>query len=164
MKCGSAVDVIRHYGQATAAQNKLSLSLLEVIDNTVEWLASIQQEADSGARMGEDILFALKRCERDHAIDPDGELRELYATVESGLKDIVSMLESKRATAQRDHRIRDHLDNLLVEFQATIKAVSQLHGMMVELRWAIAEHDADLEKPTGNKFTDSKDLIASLKA
>lgn len=164
MNCGAIVtDVVRHYGKGVAEQSELSLSLLRAIDDTVEWLASMQKEAASGVTMGEEILKTLHNCKRERVIDAAGELHDLYVMVEGKLKEVVKALKHKRAAAERDHRIKKHQDDLVAEFDGAILAVSELHDTLVELRWAVAEHDADLEKPTGKVFANAKDLFAALK-
>ena len=45
-----------------------------------------------------------------------------------------------------------------------IAALRRLHGLMVDLRWAIIEHDANLEEPEDKTFNNVEDLIADLKS
>lgn len=164
MDCGSNVsDVVRHYGRGVAEQSELSLSLLRAIDDTVEWLARIQQEAVSGVSMGQDILRTLNRCERLRAIDADGELHDLYITVEGKLKELIAQFEVKRSSAQNDRRLGEHKGDLVDEYDAAIETISQLHDVFVELRWAVSEHDADLEKPVDKTFSNAREVIAYLK-
>lgn len=164
MSCGPGVsDVVRHYGQGISEQSELSLSILRAIDDTVDWLSSIQKEAVSGLAMGGEILKVLLRCKRERTIDTTGDLRDLYAMVEGRLKEVVKALEHKRAAAESDHRLGEHREDLIAEFDTAIDAISQLHDILVELRWAIAEHDADLEEPTGKAFSNAEDMFTSLK-
>lgn len=164
MNCGAVVtDVVRHFGQGMVERSELSLSLLRAIDGTVDWLASIQNDASSAVAMGQGILKTLHECKREHALDESGKLRDLYVFVEGKIHEVVNMLQKKRDAAKRDQRIKGHRADLVAEFDAAIFAVSQLHDILVDLRWAVSEHDADLERPVDQAFSNAKDLFAALK-
>ena len=45
-----------------------------------------------------------------------------------------------------------------------IGALQKLHDEMVDLRWAVIEHDADLEVPEGKAFDNAEDLFADLRS
>lgn len=166
MRCGSNVsDVVRLYGQGQSDKGDLNLTLLRQIDETVNWLASMRNEAASGVGMGAQILQTLTSCTRERPIDPDGKLRDLYAQVESKLKEAVDILRRKRASAQRDTRLPNHhAESLVGEFDGAIGAISELHDIIVSMRWAVAEYDADLEKPVGTAHASAEDFLKSLKA
>ena len=48
--------------------------------------------------------------------------------------------------------------------QDAIHALEKLHDAMVDLRWAIVEHDADLEEPEDKAFKTVEELVADLKS
>ena len=165
MRCGAAVSVaMRHYGQGVSEQGDLSLQLLKAIDATVNWLGDIHNAAASAADMGEGLLKTLQGCARERPIDDDGELRELYLKVEHKTKAVVDVLTSKLELAKSDRRLHDHhLDSLISEFNRAIEAVAALHDMLIALRWAIAEHDADLEAPVGAPCSSADEFFKSVK-
>ena len=45
-----------------------------------------------------------------------------------------------------------------------VRALQKLHDSMVELRWAVIEHDADLEEPEGKEIDNIEELIADLRS
>jgi len=43
-----------------------------------------------------------------------------------------------------------------------IAALQRLHDLMVDLRWAIVEHDANFEEPEDKTFNNVEDLVVDL--
>jgi hypothetical protein len=166
MHCETYVsDAVRLYGQGASDKGDLSLSLLKAIDGTVEWLAGMQKEADGAVAVGSDILKTLQECDSERPLDPDGKMRDLYLSGEGKLREVIDILKGKRESANRDLRLRGHhVESLVSEFDGAIQAISQLHDMCIALRWAVAEHDADLEQPIGAETSSAEELLKVLKA
>ena len=102
--------------------------------------------------------------------DPDGKVDaedSLCATLEEGeaeAKNVRSALEHRRQFAVEDPRLRgDHEKTVVGEYDLLIASFAELIGVMVDLRWAVLEHDADIEAPTGQPFDSAEELIADLK-
>ena len=53
---------------------------------------------------------------------------------------------NRRDHAEQDQDVKEE-DGLVDEFTRTISVLSDLHNKLNDLRWAVGEHDADLEKP-----------------
>lgn len=165
MRCGTDVgDAVRLYGQAASDRGSMSLSLLKAIDGTVEWLAGIQKDVAGGLDLGNALLRNLQNCERVRPFDPDGNIRNVYLTSESKLKEVILGLRAKRESALRDRRIQGHVDELVSEFDSAIQTLSQFHDLCIAIRWAVAEHDADLEQPIGAAASSAEELLKALKA
>ena len=61
-------------------------------------------------------------------------------------------------------RPAEHAEEVFVSYEDAIGALQQLHDAMVDLRWAVLEHDADLEEPKGKAFDNVEDLFADLRS
>ncbi len=48
--------------------------------------------------------------------------------------------------------------------EEAIGALQKLHDALVDLRWAVIEHDADLEKPEGEAFDNVESLVADMRS
>ena len=166
MHCGSGVgDAVLFYGHSASDRGNLNLSLLKVVDGTVDWLAGIQKDTAGAVDLGRSLLQKLQQCERTQPLDPDGEMRDVYLAGENKLRQVIEVLKAKRDAANRDRRILGHhFESLVSEFDAAIEAISQMHDLLVALRWAVSEHDADLEKPIGAATSSADELIKRLKA
>lgn len=165
MHCGTDVgDAVRLYGQTASDRGSMSLSLLKAIDGTVEWLAGIQKDIAGAFDLGNVLLRNLRKCERVHPLDQDGKVRDVYLIGESKLKEVIHGLKAKREAALRDRRIQGHVDELVSEFDSAIQTLSQFHDLLIALRWAVAEYDADLEKPIGAASSSTEEVLKLLKA
>ena len=58
----------------------------------------------------------------------------------------------------------EHVEDVSEGNKEAIVALQKLHDSMVDLRWAIIEHDADLEEPEGEAFDNVEGLVADLKS
>lgn len=164
MHCGAGFsNAVLHFGQGMSEKGDVSLSLLNAIDGTVDWLAGIEKEASGGLALGAVLLKKLPSCNRAQPLDPDGEMRNLYVQAEDKQKEVIELLSRKRRAAQLDPRLSGHhLDTLIGEFTNAIEAIAQLHDLLVELRWAVAEHDADLEAPAGKPCSSAEEFFRTL--
>ena len=58
----------------------------------------------------------------------------------------------------------DHAEDVFVSNEEAVGTLQKLHDAMVDLRWAVIEHDADLEEPEGQAFDNVEDLVADLRS
>lgn len=64
---------------------------------------------------------------------------------------------------QSNHRLNEHhLETLIAEFTNTMESPAQLHDALITLRWAVAESDADLEKPAGNLCSSAEEFFRTI--
>jgi hypothetical protein len=157
-------NAIIDYGKSVIGQGELSLSLLKAIDDTVDSLLSMHRLADEFVAVGDTLLKKMGECPRGQPIDSYGELRDLFLNVENKLNEVVALLREKRGLALADPRLKGHRDDLVREFDRAVESVARLHDLFVELRWAVLEHDADLEKPVGAAFSSAEDFIKAINA
>ena len=79
---------------------------------------------------------------------------------EQGLRDDVDILRRKRAAAEAD--VAPHGENehrVVSAYERAVVALEGLHDAVVEFRWAIMEHDANLENPTGESASSAANII-----
>ena len=123
----------------------------------------VQNRAKADAAFASKAAGHLKKCERVKPIDEDGTLCALFEEVESGLQGLHQLLIDKRDVARRAPELMgDHKSSVVDEYAAAIASVADLHNLMMDLRWAFGEHDADLEQPVGSAISSSEDLKAYL--
>jgi hypothetical protein len=141
-----------------------NIRLLKAIEQTVDWLVWVQNRAKADAAFASKAADHLKKCERVKPIDEDGTLCALFEEVESGLQRLHQLLIDKRDVARRAPELKgDHKTSVVDEYIAAIASVADLHNLMIDLRWAFGEHDADLEQPLGPAISSSEDVKAYLK-
>ena len=58
----------------------------------------------------------------------------------------------------------EHAEDVSVSNEEAIGALQKLHDALVDLRWAVIEHDADLEEPEGKAFDNVEELVADLRS
>lgn len=72
------------------------------------------------------------------------------------------MLEKQAAANRTPELDGDHKVAVVDEYAESIAAISDLYGAITELKWAVGEHDADLERPEDAVFSDKDKLRAYL--
>ncbi|MBI5752023.1 MAG: hypothetical protein HZA59_07750 [Hydrogenophilales bacterium] len=152
---------VRGFCEFVSAETTKSLSLLKDIETTVFWLSLIQRHADTNCGFATKVVDAIKVCERANPIDPEGMLGDTIEGVENGLNDLYHALIAKREAARRAAELDGPDKELIVdEYTTAIEAVADLHNAMHDLRWAVMEHDADLDEGAGKTYTDVDKMFA----
>lgn len=165
MRCDSAsIGAVRGFCDSVSATSASNLRLLADIERTVDWLSGFRKQIEGEASHAEKFREAIA-CTPTTTIDADDSIRDKIAGSEDTLKKLVAILDEKKQAARRDPALRgDNQDAVVAEYDQTIEAVRSLHNAMTELRWAIMEHDADLEKAVSKPFSAAEDAIKDLKA
>jgi hypothetical protein len=159
----SAAAEVRQFCESVSESTTKNIRLLKAIEQTVEWLVWLQDRAKADATFAEGFTDHLKTVERIKSIDEDGTLCALFEEVESGLQGLHELLMRKRGAAIDAPELKGgHQDAVVDEYSAALTAIAELHNLIVDLRWAVGEHDADLEKPAGKTFSDPDELKAYL--
>lgn len=163
--CTTAPAEMRAFSESVSENAGKTLTLLRAIEETVSSLAWMQRRAEADSKYAVDSAEFLRTCERVAEIDPDGTIVVSLEEAESRLEKLHEVLRNKRQAAVKASELRgDDKDAVTDAYSAAIAAVADLHNHMGDLRWAIGEHDADLEKPTGEAFADPEKLKAYLKS
>lgn len=162
--CATSRAEIRQFCESVSESTTKNIRLLKAIEQTVDWLIWIQNRAKADATFAEKAADYIKTCERIKAVDVDGTLCTLLEEVEGDLQRLHQLLLNKRNAARKAPELKgEHKTAVVDEYTAAISAIAELHNLMTHLRWAVGEHDADLEKPTGPDISSSRDLEAYLK-
>ena len=162
--CATAPAEVRQFCESVSESTTKNIRLLKAIEQTVDWLVWLQNRAKADAQFAEKAAGHFKTCERLKPVDADRTLYTLLEEVEGDLQKLHQLLIDKRNAASRAPELNgDHRTVVVDEYTAAISAIAELHNLMTDLRWAIGEHDADLEKPTGPNISSSSDLETYLK-
>ena len=157
--CATATAEVRQFCESVSESTTKNIRLLKAIEQTVDWLVWVQSRTNADASFASKAVDQLKNCNRVKLIDEDGTLCALFEEVENGLQGLRQLLIDKRDAARRAPELEgDHKTAIVDEYTAAIESVSELHNLMIDLRWAVGEYDADLEKPTGKRFSDPSEL------
>ena len=153
IECASTEEV-RLVCEASAESSQRSLTLLRAVDMTIDALAWTEKQTESTVTFIEKVASSIKSCERTRPIDPDNIVTSAVLTSEETSIALYNILLEKKghalAAAELDG---DNKDAVVEAYNNSITAVADLHNAFVDLRWAIGEHDADLEEPTGKPLS-----------
>lgn len=146
------------------AANTTSLELLQAVEVTVDALCDLQRRMRDHPTKVINLTEEV-RARGDTVLDRDGAIADLMEETEKALKLGVAILRAQMSSAYRDPALRgDNEDAVVSEYEAAIALLTDLHNAMVELRWAVLEHDADLEVPSDQVFQSHEALMKELKA
>lgn len=157
--CAAAPAEVRQFCESVSESTTKNIRLLKAVEQTVDWLVWLQNRAKADAAFASKAADHLKNCNRVKLIDEDGTLCALFEEVEHGLQGLRRLLIDKRDAARGAPELDgDHKTAIVDEYTAAIESVSELHNLIIDLRWAVGEYDADLEKPAGKRFSDPSEL------
>lgn len=127
-----------------------SLDLLRHIDGTIDALVMTRKEMDAQREAFEGILPKLsgvpgKLCEK--------ETIPAFEAAQDSLRRLVRNLRPRLDAARRAPELRAD-DGVVEAYEEVIEAALALNSKIEEAKWAVLEHNADLE-------TDTKPLIMS---
>ncbi|HFD80452.1 MAG TPA: hypothetical protein ENK05_08710 [Gammaproteobacteria bacterium] len=164
MNCNPAVlgDRIRTYSEAVEAVTHLDI--LRAVDMTVDNLVREQRMLRGYLRLAEDALDFVHSCDADMALDDDDDTAvKLLEGAEGDIAAMHADFERRMQAALDDDRLNgDHEEAVVNEYRETLDLLERMHAMTTKLRWAIMEHDADVDEVTG-EFDNAEDLIAHLR-
>lgn len=163
--CATSSAEVRSFSESVSEGATKTITLLRAIEQTVTHLSWVQNRAKADTAFAAKAAELLRTCERHIAIDTDGVICASLEEAETRVQRLYGMLIEKRNAARNAAELQeDDRETIIEEYAHAIAAVADLHCSLTDLKWAIGEHDADLEKPTGDSFSDPKALRAYLKA
>jgi len=155
-------DAVLRFCAAVSDGSTANLALLKAIDETVGWLSAIQKEVEGFLGKAHKFTEFIKSCDRKAEIDRDDEISACILLAEKNVRGLVEFLSRKRQAALDDPGLTgSHEKTVVSEYNQTIEKYSELHDAMLDLRWAIMEHDADLSK-VSRDYADVEELIKDL--
>ena len=156
-----ALDMLGQSVSAHVQESARSLALLKAIDVTI---SALRLERDLYERFCSNVCdFAInvRHSKNAKPIDPTGKSEKIYSNAQAAAKRLHVILSEKLNAAIADPEVFDS-DGLVEEFERTISALVDLHDSLNDVRWAIADHDANNGKVTG-EFDSADKLFAYLK-
>lgn len=155
---GIAVFSIRVQGVAST-----TLDILRAVDLTVDSLSKEQRLISDLVGLCESFVERIAGLEATKVGNEDKLVSQLEKAEEIA-KDVLSGHGGRRQSAIRDPRLQgDHEETVVTEYERLMEHYEALIGCMSELRWAVLEHNADLETPEGEPFDSAEDMIADLR-
>lgn len=151
--------------QKVQSDSKFSLYYLRSVDNAINAVTVLRNTAETTER-------AIKKILRDLAlpggynrqIDPNGSLESSAASAEASVKETISVLRELDGVLEGTSIPTDDAEMMSGGNSEAISALERLHDTMVDLRWAVLEHDADMEEPEGKVFENVQDFLSDLKS
>lgn len=143
-----------------------SLQLLRNIEETVSSLRIDCELMDGLARLSNDLSNRLKakavEGELDRIDESGGIVETLHSAADSAER-VHQSLRLRCASAHADERLEPD-DGVTDEYETAISVCADMHNALQDLAETVAELDAELDRPTGKRFTNIDDLMAALRA
>jgi hypothetical protein len=166
MRCDAeSVGAVRGFCEAVSSASTSNLKLLKTIERVLDWLGALRHGVEAEAAMAEKFRESIIACSPKSKIDPDDAIKEILEKSEKSLELAVQVLQEKRLSAVNSTELRGE-DKVAVvsEYSQTVDSFGALHDGLVELRWAIMEHDVSVEEMPEEIYSSAEKLIENLKA
>jgi hypothetical protein len=164
MRCGHGIGEATRGAYNTVKQTAEDLyaDILPAVEATVDALDKFNAAFTHITVLTITTTNLLRECEVDHAVDTKHEMVEGLEDAEKSLRDGVEILRKKRGIAEADHDLLGENERRVISAcERAIVTLSGLHDAVVDFRWAIMEHDADIEQADGAVMGTPKDVIRS---
>lgn len=151
---------LRHFSLGVRSESVRNLKFLRDIDGAITWLrrltSKIQADATFAENLSKEIRFLTNQ------IDKNGELLRTFEAAQTEVHGVYKALIAKRQSARNDPRLTEE-DGIEFFYDEAIAAAADLHNNLNILKWAIAEHDADLS-PVSKTYDNMEELLADLES
>ena len=134
-----------------------SLDFIKKIDDTISQLCYDQSVFTNVANFARRAAIGLQNNPSEKPIDPAGAVDSVLSTAQQNAEKLYNALVAYHESAANDARLTED-DGVADEFAKTASIVKEMHNALNDLRWAVNEHDADLEKPEAIAFTSADEL------
>lgn len=145
------------------ADSQLSLYYLRAVDVVLDGTTEARNNAETAERAVRHFTQLVESGNFDRPIDQEGGLEEVAALAETTVRDLIQATQKLHDSLLQSVIPKDDAEVLSESSEGAIYALQKLHDAMVDLRWAVVEHDADLEKPSDQRFGSAEELIAELR-
>lgn len=157
------LGTLRRLGGDATEHAERSLVLLRAIEDTISALCYERPFFDLITSKAQKVADDLQHAPQGAQIDPNGELEEVLAKAQSAAKELYTAMLARRNSAEQDDDLTAE-DGVVEEYTRSVAAVADMHNSLNTLRWAISEHDANLEKPGGETLKSAEELERFLDA
>lgn len=156
-------EEVRLVCESSIESSQKSLTLLRAIDLTINALVWVEDQAKSAATFVEKEIATINSCKRTIKIDPNFVASSAATSAEEASVALYNLLLKKRTSALAAKSLDGVDKEAVVEaYNHAIAAVAEVHNSFADLRWAIGEHDADLEEPTGKPLSTPEEIAGYL--
>ena len=143
------------------ADSQFSLDYLRVMESVVDTVVDARNSAEATGKACNLILAHLaKTGGYDQPLDPTGKLTPKSIKVEAVVRKTILAFQE----VDWSRLPEEHAEEMSERSEEAIVALQKLHDALVDLRWAVLEHDADLEEPEGKACGNVDDAIADLRS
>ena len=142
------------------ADSQFSLDYLRAVESAADAVMDARNSAETTGKACNIILAHIaKTSGYGTPLDPTGKLTPKSLRAEADVKKTIAALQEVDWSVFS----AEHAEEMSERSDEAIAALQKLHDAMVDLRWAVIEHDADLEAPEGEAFDNVGDLVAELR-
>lgn len=146
------------------ADSRFSLHYLKTVDSVIAVTINLRNDAETAEKViGGIVSRIVDSGGFSKPIDPENTLASLAASAEDGVKEAISAVRDFADALEGSTFTGEDTREMSRASQEAIGALRSLHDRMVDLRWAVLEHDADLETPDDKVYDDVEELVADLK-
>jgi hypothetical protein len=168
MRCGEryseAATNSAYVGIASLADMLEAPPSIEALaDQTVQFLSRLRTFITAVHHSVQAALEVIHSCDIEEPLDPAASTVGRIERAESVFRKTIEEYKSKRDSAFRDQAlVGEHERRVVQAYSDVIEALKLLHDAASDLRWAVMEHDAELD----NRLTEgsAEDIIAAIKA
>ena len=159
---GPPLDVIY---KKVEADSRFSLHYLKTVDTVITVATELRNNAAISEQAFKKLLARIAESGGyEEPFDSTGELASLSALAEATVREVLVALHKINDTVDNSSIFVEDAETMSVSIEDACHALQGVHDSMVDLRWAIIEHDADLEKPEARVFNNVEELVADLKS
>ena len=160
-----SVENLKIIYEKVQADSRFSLYYLRAVDAAIDTATDVRNFAQSVEPAIKKFLSKLDESGGyKEPIDPEGTLASISASSEAAIKEAIHALQEIDDAWEKSQIPVEHAEEVFEGNGQAIDALQKLHDAMVDLRWAVLEHDADLEEPTGKAFDNVEDLFSDLRS
>lgn len=148
---------VRAFCELVSENTNKSITLLNAIDQTIGWLILLQDRAKADSAFASKTVEVIGKCERIRPFDSDGTLCSTLEEAERSLERLHQILISKRQFGINAEELQgEDKDTIVSAYTDAIANIADLHNCMVDLRWKIGEHDAEIESRSASASISSQ--------
>ena len=146
------------------ADSRFSLHYLKTVDSVIAVTINLRNDAETADKVIERIVSRIADSGGfPKPIDPENTLSSLAASAEGVVKEAISAVRDIADALHGAAFPAGDAEEASRASEEAIGALRSLHDRMVDLRWAVLEHDADFEAPDAKVYDDVEELVADLK-
>ena len=146
------------------ADSRFCLHYLKTVDAVIAVMVNLRDDAETAKKVIQRIVARIVDSGGfSKPIDPENTLSSLGVSAEGVVKEAISAVSDLADALHGSTSPEEDAGAMFKAGEEAIGALRSLHDRMVDLRWAVLEHDADLETPDGKVYDDVEELVADLK-